>query len=108
MNLQGLFPLIRLNCEIMRLLLGKPHWLFALSIAEYVHNQPEISDVSKASLHHLKLDLVHAFNFSWRTVPNDMLMLRSIALENLSRTIPLIDEDLLHAPFKGTTFSEAN
>ena len=38
---------------------------------------------------------------------NDMLMRRSIALENLSRTIPPIDEDqkvaLLHAPFKGTT-----
>ena len=36
----------------------------ALSIAEYVHNQPEISDESKAGLHHLKLDLVSAFNFS--------------------------------------------
>ena len=80
----------------------------ALSIAEYVHNQPEISDESKmARLHHLKLDLVSAFNFLWRTLHNDMLMRRSIALENLSRTIPPVDEDqkvaLLHAPFKGTT-----
>ena len=36
-----------------------------------------------------------------------MLMRHSIALENLSRTIPPIDEDqnvaLLHVPFKGTT-----
>ena len=36
----------------------------ALSIAKYVHNQPEISDESKAGLHHLKLDLVSLFNFS--------------------------------------------
>ena len=38
---------------------------------------------------------------------NDMLIRGSIALENLSRTISLIDEDqkvaFLHAPFKGTT-----
>ena len=38
---------------------------------------------------------------------DDMLMCQSIALENLSRTIPLIGEDqkvvLLHSPFKGTT-----
>ena len=38
---------------------------------------------------------------------NDMLMRHSISLENLSRTIPPIDEDqkvaLVHAPFKGTT-----
>ena len=79
----------------------------ALSTAEYIHNQPEISDESKAGLHHLKLHLVSAFNFSWRTVHNDMLMRRSIALENLARTIPPIDEDqkvaLLHAPYKGIT-----
>ena len=38
---------------------------------------------------------------------NQMLMCRSVALDNLSKTIPLIDSDqrvaLLHAPFKGTT-----
>ena len=37
-----------------------------------------------------------------------MLMRRSVALDNLSKTIPPIDSDqkvaLLHAPFKGTTF----
>ena len=36
-----------------------------------------------------------------------MLLRRSIALENLSKTFPPLDEDqevaLLHAPFKGTT-----
>ena len=65
----------------------------ALSIAEYIHNQPEISDESKAGLHHLNLDVVSAFKFSWRMVYNDMLMRRSITLENLSRSIPLVDED---------------
>ena len=78
-----------------------------LSIAEYIHNQPEICDKSKAGLHHLKLDLVSAL--SWRTVHDVMLMGHTIVLENLSRTIPQIDEDekvaLLHASFKGSTLS---
>ena len=65
----------------------------ALSIAECVYNQPEISEVSKEALHHLKLDLVAGSNFAWRTVHNNMLMRRSVALDNLSRTIPLIDSD---------------
>ena len=30
----------------------------ALSIAEYIFNQPKISDESKAALHHLKIDLI--------------------------------------------------
>ena len=78
-----------------------------LAMAEYVCNQPEISEESKAGLHHLKLDLVAGSNFAWRTVHNNMLMHCSVAMENLSRTIPLIDLDkkvaLLHAPFKSTT-----
>ena len=60
----------------------------ALSIAKYVFNQPEISEESKAGLHHLKLDLVSASNFAWRTVHNNMLMRPSIALKSLSGTIP--------------------
>ena len=40
----------------------------ALSIAEYVYNQPEISEESRVGLHHLKLDLVTVANFAWRTV----------------------------------------
>ena len=60
-----------------------------------------------AGLHHLKLDLVSASNFAWRMVHNNMLMRRSIALDNLPRTIPPIDDDqkvaLLHALFKGRT-----
>ena len=80
----------------------------ALPIAEYVYNQPEISEESRVGLHHLKLDLVAGANFAWRTVHNHMLMCRSMALDNLSKTIPPIDLDqkvaLLHAPFKGTTF----
>ena len=40
----------------------------ALSIAEYVYNQPEISEESKADLHHLKLGLVTGSNFAWKTV----------------------------------------
>ena len=57
------------------------------------HLFPRHPDVPwpKASLHHLKLDLASAFNFSWRTVHNDMLM-------------KMLDEDqkvaLLHSPFK--------
>ena len=45
--------------------------------------------------------------FAGMAVHNDMMMHLSIAFENLSRSIPLIDEDqkvaVLHAPFKGTT-----
>ena len=72
-----------------------------------MYNQPEISQESRVGLHHLKLDLVAGSNFAWRTVHNHMLMCRSVAVENLSKTIPLRDSDqkvaLLHAPFKGTT-----
>ena len=79
----------------------------ALSRAEYVYNQPEISEESKSVLHHLKLDLVAGSNFAWRMVHNNMLMHRSKALDNLSGTVPPIDSDqkvaLLHASFKGTT-----
>ena len=78
-----------------------------LSIAEYVYNQPEVSEESKAGLQHLILDLVTGSNFAWRTVDNNMLMCCSVALVNLSRTIPVIDSDqkvvFLHAPFRGTT-----
>ena len=79
----------------------------ALSIAKYMYNQPEISQESRVGLHHLKLDLVAGSNFAWRTVHNHMVMCRSVAVENLSKTIPLRDSDqkvaLLHAPFKGST-----
>ena len=72
-----------------------------------MYNQPENSEESKAGPHHLKLDLVADSIFACRTVHNNMLMCRSMALDNLSRTIPPIDSDqkvaLLHAPFKGTT-----
>ena len=37
-----------------------------LSIAEYVYNYPGIPEETKVALHHLKLDLVASFNFSWR------------------------------------------
>ena len=71
-----------------------------------MYNQPEISDESRVGLHHLTLDLVACANFAWRMV-HHMLMRRSVALDNLSKTIPLIDPDqkvaLLHAPLKGTT-----
>ena len=72
-----------------------------------MYNQPEIFEESNAGLHNMRLDLVFASNFAWRMVHNNMLMRRSIALDNLSRTISPIDEDqkvaLLHATFKGTT-----
>ena len=84
---------------------GKLQWL--LAIAKYVYNQPEISEESKVSLHHLILDLVAGSNFAWRTLHNNMLMRRSVALNNLSGTSPQIDSDqkvaLLYTPFKGTT-----
>ena len=83
-----------------------------LSIAEYVYNQPEISEESRVGLHQIKLDLVAGANFAYRVVHNHMLMRRSVALDNLSKTIPPIDPDqwvaLLYAPFKDATFSEVN
>ena len=91
----------------MKLWPGKAAFGNALCIAEYVYNRPEISEESKLGLHHLNLDLVAGANFAWRLVHNHMLMHRSMALDNLSKTIPPIDPDqrvaLLHAPFKGTT-----
>ena len=52
----------------------------ALSISEYVYNQPEISEESRVGL---KLDLVAGANFPWRMVHNHMLMRHSVALDNL-------------------------
>ena len=79
----------------------------ALSIAEYVYNQPELPEEARLGLHQIKLDLMAGSNYAWRTVHNHMLMRRSVVLDNLSKTIPPIDPDqrvaLLHAPFKGTT-----
>ena len=44
---------------------GKPQRLSsALSIAEYVYNQPEMSEESNAGLHHPKLDLVAGSSFA--------------------------------------------
>ena len=52
-------------------------------------------------LHHLKLDLVSCCNISWRVAHNKMLVCHLIALDNLKKTLPLIDEDqklaLLHS-----------
>ena len=66
-----------------------------------------MTEGAKAVMLHLKLDLVVCCNFSWREAHNKMLLRRSIALDNLRKTIPPIDEDkrlaLLHAPFTGTT-----
>ena len=51
--------------------------------------------------------MVPGSNFACRTVHNYMLMRRSMALDNLSKTISPIDSDprvaLLHVPFEGTT-----
>ena len=81
----------------------------ALSMSEYIHNYPGMPKGAKAVLHHLKLDLVACCNFSWREANNKMLLLRSIALDCLRKTLPPIDEDqrltLLHAPFKGPPLS---
>ena len=72
-----------------------------------MYNQPEISEESRVGLHHLKFDLAAGANFAWRMMHDHMLLCRSLALDNLSRTIPPIDSDqkvaLLHIPFKGTT-----
>ena len=72
-----------------------------------MYNQPVILEKSRVGLHHLKLDLVAGANFAWRMVHNHMLMHSSVALDNLTETIPPIDSDqkvaLLHAPFNGTT-----
>ena len=59
----------------------------ALTIAEYMYNQPEISEESRVGPHHVKLDLVTGSNFAWRMVHNHMLMSRSVAMDNLSKTI---------------------
>ena len=84
----------------------------ALSIAEYVYNQPELSEESRLGLHQIKLDLVAGANYAWRSVHNHMLM-RRVVLDNLAKTIPLIDPNqrvaLLH-PFyhSGVPFSGVN
>ena len=79
----------------------------ALSKAEYMYKRIHVLWVG---LHHLNLGQVAGSNFAWRMVHNHMLMCCSVALDNQSQTIPLIDSDqmvaLLHAPFKGTTLFE--
>ena len=66
------------------------------------YNQPEISEKSKAGVHHFKFDLVAG----WRTVHNNMFMHFWPLIICMSRTIPPIHSDqvaLLHALFKATT-----
>ena len=79
----------------------------ALSMAEYIYNYPDMPEGAKAVMLHLKLDLVTCCNLSWEEAHNKMLLRRSIALDNLRKTLSPIDEDqrlaLFHAPFKGTT-----
>ena len=81
----------------------------ALSIAEYVYNQPELSEESRLGLHQIKLDIVAGANYAWRSVHNHMLIRHSVVTDNLSKTVPPIDPDrvvaLLHASFRGTTLS---
>ena len=78
-----------------------------LSMAEYINNYPGLPKRAQIVLHHPKLDLVPCCNFSWREVHNKMLMRCLIALDNLEKTQPPIDEDkklaLRHAPITGTT-----
>ena len=61
-------------------------------------------------LHQLKLNLVASCNFTWREAHNKMLLCHLIALENLKKTQPPIDEDqklaLLHVPFTGRLQAE--
>ena len=76
-------------------------------MAEYIDDYPGMPEGGKAVMLHLKLDLVACCNLAWREAHNNLLLRRSIALDNLRRKLPPIDEDqrlaLLHAPFKGTT-----
>ena len=66
-----------------------------------------LSLLPQNELRRTSLDLVADADVAWRTVRFHMLMRGSVALDNLSETIPVIDSDhgvaLLHAPFKGTT-----
>ena len=84
--------------------LQRPVVLFS---CEYMFNQKELSDESKAVLIQIKLDVVATHQFSWLSVHNNMLMCHLIALEYLSRMVPPIDKDqkndFLHAPLKGST-----
>ena len=79
----------------------------ALSMAEYIYSYPGTPEGAKAVMLHLKIDLVACFNFLWREAHNKMFLRRSIALDNLRKTLLPIAEDqrlaLLHASFKGTT-----
>ena len=79
----------------------------ALSLAECIDNYPGMPEGARAVMQLLKLDIISCLNYAWREAHNKMLLRRSIALDCLRRTLPLIDEDqklaLLHASFKGTT-----
>ena len=55
----------------------------ALSLAENVYNQPEISEETRVGLHQIRLDLVAGANLAWRVLHNHILMIRSVALDNL-------------------------
>ena len=97
-NLEGLFP----YPEYLALPSKPP------PTERTAEDQPdEFSEESRLGLHQIKLDLVAGTNYAWRTVHYHLLIRRSVVLDNLSKTIPLIDPDqrvaLFHAPFKGTT-----
>ena len=78
-----------------------------LALSEYLINQKELSERVKGHHTQIRLDVVATHHFSWRSVHNNMLMRCSIALKNLSKTVPPFDKDrktdLLHANFKGPT-----
>ena len=45
----------------------------AVQYLEYAFNRPEISDKTKATLHHLMLDLVASYNYVWRAVHSPLI-----------------------------------
>ena len=62
----------------------------ALSLAEYIDNYPGMPEGARAVMLLLKLDIISCLNYAWRETHNKMLLRRSIALDCLRRTLPLI------------------
>ena len=78
----------------------------ALSMTENVFYKPQLSDKSRAILHHIKLDMVAVFHLSWWAGVITSWFAASLLLKICLFVPPIYEDqkmDLLHVPFKGTT-----
>jgi len=74
-------------------------------VTEFLNSQPEHSELSRALLTQLRLDVAASSQLVWRMVHNIVTLRRTLALVNLNQACPPIEPEqrvqLLRAPFTG-------